>query len=170
MSELSRGSMEEKAAEVYAVAERLFAKKPDWVTLFNKVMGTEGAAAAAFPEKEDLAMFKATQEYAAIQQMIAKLREKEIEQEKKKRPKQVTKMITVRLPESVHAALAVEAQKRQTSVNKLCISKLLQLIDNELVPEDKTAMLRGTAPGREAARERRRRAKSAMTEMQREPQ
>lgn len=142
--------MSERAAEVYAVAKREFAKKPHWVTFFNKVMGTEGAVGTVFPDKKQQALFRTTEEYVAIQQMIAKLREKENEDEKKKRPKQTTRMITVRLPASLHAALAAEAKGLETSVNKLCISKLLQLIDNELVPTDRTAMLRGNTVVRDA--------------------
>ena len=45
---------------------------------------------------------------------------------------EVTRVITVRLPESLHEALKAEAVDHKTSMNKLCISKLLQaLIDEE---------------------------------------
>ena len=44
----------------------------------------------------------------------------------------MTRVITVRLPESLHEALKAEAVDHKTSMNKLCISKLLQaLIDEE---------------------------------------
>jgi len=45
-----------------------------------------------------------------------------------------TKVITVRLPVSLHEALREEAHEHRTSVNKLCISKLLQFIDHDFVP------------------------------------
>ena len=45
-------------------------------------------------------------------------------------------MITVRLPKSLHEALRAEAHEHRTSMNKLCISKLLQFIDNEKVPAE----------------------------------
>ncbi len=45
-------------------------------------------------------------------------------------------MITVRLPKSLHEALRVEAHEHRTSMNKLCISKLLQFIDAENVPSE----------------------------------
>ena len=35
-----------------------------------------------------------------------------------------TKVITVRMPDSLHEALKKEAQERNTSMNKLCIAKL----------------------------------------------
>lgn len=47
-----------------------------------------------------------------------------------------TRVITVRLPRSLHEALRAEAHIHQTSMNKLCISKLLQLIDDALVPNE----------------------------------
>ena len=45
-------------------------------------------------------------------------------------------MITVRLPKSLHESLRTEAHEKRTSMNKLCISKLLQMIDTELIPGD----------------------------------
>jgi hypothetical protein len=45
-------------------------------------------------------------------------------------------VITVRLPKSLHEALRHEAHNHKTSMNKLCISKLLQVIADDLVPSD----------------------------------
>ena len=42
-----------------------------------------------------------------------------------------TRVITVRLPESLHEALKAEASDHNTSMNKLCISKLLQVLVEE---------------------------------------
>ena len=47
-----------------------------------------------------------------------------------------TKVITVRLPKSLHEALSVEAHEHHTSMNKLCISKLLQFIDRHMIPAE----------------------------------
>ena len=41
-----------------------------------------------------------------------------------------------RLPKSLHESLRHEAHERKTSMNQLCISKLLQIIDEKLVPND----------------------------------
>jgi len=40
------------------------------------------------------------------------------------------------LPKSMHEALKDEAKQHGTSMNKLCISKLLQVVDDELVPTE----------------------------------
>ncbi len=63
--------------------------------------------------------------------MVAGLRGRKIPGNNSNEP---TRVITVRLPESLHEALKAEASDHNTSMNKLCISKLLQvLIENERV-------------------------------------
>ena len=52
---------------------------------------------------------------------------------RRQQQREKTRMITVRLPESLHALLQQEADEMNTSMNKLCISKLLQIIDEQLV-------------------------------------
>jgi predicted HicB family RNase H-like nuclease len=51
-------------------------------------------------------------------------------------PDEPTRVITVRLPKCLHEALRAEAHEHRTSMNKLCISKLLQFIDEGMVPAD----------------------------------
>jgi hypothetical protein len=41
-------------------------------------------------------------------------------------------VITVRLPKSLHEFLQVEAHEKCTSMNQLCISKLVQWLDSDL--------------------------------------
>ena len=38
-------------------------------------------------------------------------------------------MITVRIPKSLHDYLRAEAQDKGTSMNRLCIAKLLQVVE-----------------------------------------
>jgi predicted HicB family RNase H-like nuclease len=80
-----------------------------------------------------LARFEQTREYGEIQQMVAKLRERASEPVDSREP---TRVITVRLPKSLHESLRAEAHDRKTSMNKLCISKLLQMVDDELIPNE----------------------------------
>ena len=75
--------------------------------------------------------FEQTDEYAELQAMVSKLREKSRHQSESNEP---TRVITVRLPKSLHEALKAESHQRCTSMNQLCISKLLQIIDSGLVP------------------------------------
>ena len=66
-------------------------------------------------------------------EMLRELREQATSAESTLEP---TSVITVRLPKSVHDTLKTEAHEHRTSMNKLCISKLLQFIDSNLVPCD----------------------------------
>ena len=126
-------SAAERRLEVYRLAVELYAQKLDWATFFRKVLGTDGIARQLFPAPDQMAELERSEEYDEIQQMLAKLRGKSTPPPDDSEP---TRVITVRLPKSLHESLRTEAHERQTSMNKLCISKLLQMVDNQLVPVD----------------------------------
>jgi len=86
-----------------------------------------------FTNPDDLAAFEKTDEYAEIQLMLAKLRERNGAAADGKEP---TRVITVRLPKSLHESLRAEAHDRKTSMNQLCISKLLHVLNGEFVPAE----------------------------------
>jgi predicted HicB family RNase H-like nuclease len=125
--------MGEKEQQVIKVAQELFTQNPDWVTFFREVLGVGGIIREAYPSPDALAQFEQTPEYEEIQQMVAKLRERGDETNNSREP---TRVITVRLPASLHESLRAEAHDRHTSMNKLCITKLLQMVDGQLVPTD----------------------------------
>ena len=127
---------------VLDVAEQLFRQEPDWVTFFREVLGVEGAIRKSFPTLEALADFERSEEFAAIQKMLVKLREKKTGGDGETEP---TRVITVRLPQSMHEYLRTEAHDLHTSMNKLCISKLLQVIEQDMIPNEKTASSRRAA-------------------------
>ena len=52
------------------------------------------------------------------------------------------RMITIRLPKSLHDSLKEEADEMNLSINKLCISKLLQRIESRLHPDSTRASKR----------------------------
>lgn len=118
----------QRCREVLETAKRLHVSKPDWVTFFRDTLGVDGAARSVFAIKEEFLQFEQTKEYEAIQAMVASLRSKK---PAKKTQEEDTKVITVRLPESLHEALKAEAAEHRTSMNKLCISKLLQALVEE---------------------------------------
>lgn len=123
---------EDRIQRVRQVANEKLRHEPDWVTFYREVLGVDGIIDQLFPEVEQKAKFRQSAEFAEIQQMLAKLRERN----RQKQPDEPTRVITVRLPQSLHEALRHEAHDHRTSMNKLCISKLLQVIDGELVPSD----------------------------------
>jgi predicted HicB family RNase H-like nuclease len=123
----------EKQAEVKRTAERLYAQEPDWVTFYREIFGLRGLVRQMFPGRDALAAFEQTEAYQAVLQMLTRLRESG---NVAANPEEPTRVITVRLPRSLHEALRVEAHEHRTSMNKLCVSKLLQFIDTEKVPSD----------------------------------
>ncbi len=129
--------MNEKRQEVFRVATEMFNQHPDWVTFFREVLGLDGVIRRAYPDPSLLSQFEQTTEYQQIQQMLAKLRETTSDQTANSKEPQ--RVITVRLPKSMHEALKDEAKQHGTSMNKLCISKLLQVVDDELVPTETAA-------------------------------
>ena len=124
---------ENREAKVHRVAAELFRQEPDWVTFFREVLGVDGVVRQVFTTQAELARFEQSREYADIQQMVAKLRDRASEPADSREP---TRVITVRLPKSLHESLRTEAHERKTSMNKLCISKLLQIVDENLVPTE----------------------------------
>lgn len=123
----------EMEADVKRVAEQLYADAPDWVTFYREVLGPRGIVRHTYPTREMLAAFEQTEAHQEILRMLTKLREQGPTSLDNAEP---TRVITVRLPKSLHEALRVEAHEHRTSMNKLCISKLLQFIDGEQVPTE----------------------------------
>ncbi len=126
-------SQEQAAAEALRVARQLFEQSPDWVIFLREILGLRGVVRQLFPSQEDLAAFERSPEHAEIQHMLAVLRSRVNGQSP---ARERTRVITVRIPESLHSMLTHEARERSTSVNKLCITKLLQMIDEENSPSD----------------------------------
>jgi len=125
-----------KGQRVLEVANHLFQQEPDWVTFFREVLGIEGLIRKAFPTAEEMAEFEQSEESEAIQQMLSKLRERSAPASNGEQDKEPTRVITVRLPKSLHESLRAQAHERRTSMNKLCISKLLQFVDEEMASQE----------------------------------
>jgi predicted HicB family RNase H-like nuclease len=122
-----------RTQEVHRIATELYRQQADWVTFFRRILGVDGVVRQMFPSANDMIALEQTSEYAEIQQMLAKLRERGGTPADESEP---TRVITVRLPKSLHESLRTEAHEKRTSMNKLCISKLLQMIDDDLIPGD----------------------------------
>lgn len=124
------------AEQVVEMARRIYSRKPAWPVFFRQVLGLKGIVRRAFPTPQQLAEFEQTEDYEEIMRMLAQLRRHRALSVGRQEPTQV---ITVRLPRAVHEFLRAEAHEHHTSMNKLCISKLLQYIDNTLVPGESYA-------------------------------
>ena len=108
-------------------------------TTCREVLGVDGVVRKEFPTFEELCEFEKSEQYDTIQRIIVKLREKKGAADSDTEP---TRVITVRLPKSMHEYLRTEAHDLRTSMNKLCISKLLQVVEQDMIPAEKTAPAR----------------------------
>ncbi len=136
-------SFDARSQKVLQVAKQLYQSNPDWVTFFREVLGVDGAARSVFADQSDYVAFEKTDQYSEVQQMVTNLRNRKI-------PggghNEATRVITVRLPESLHEALKAEASDHKTSMNKLCISKLLQVLVEDEAKSAAAAAARAAAP------------------------
>ena len=114
------------AQAILEVAERLFAAEPDWIVFFREVMGLDGIVRRTFQTPDSLMRFECSAEYARIREMLDSLRQR---QQEKTPVREAQRVVTVRMPMSLHETLKAEAQEMNVSINKLCISKLLKLLD-----------------------------------------
>ena len=134
----------ERYQHILQTARQLYDQEPDWVTFFREVLGVDGMVRRTFTQLEELSAFEKSLEYEQIQKWLVKLREQRATADAETEP---TRVITVRLPKSMHEYLRTEAHDLRTSMNKLCISKLLQVIEQDLIPTERT----GGSPNRKPA-------------------
>ena len=117
-----------QAATVLQIAERLYAMDPEWVVFFREVLGVDGVVRRTFDEPESLIRFECSPQYARIREMLDALRSR---QQEKSPERESQRVVTVRMPRSLHETLKNEAGLLRVSVNTLCISKLMKLLDEQ---------------------------------------
>ncbi|MDD3468850.1 MAG: hypothetical protein PHE53_02580 [Thermoguttaceae bacterium] len=119
--------------EIYLAARGLYEQTPGWATFYREVFGVGGLVQRHFPTIEEQDAFRQSDIYFRIHEMLVDLRNRVKDRVGREEPLRV---ITIRIPRSLHESLREEAYAHRTSMNKLCISKLLQLISRKLVPHD----------------------------------
>lgn len=124
----ARATDSHAAKAVLEVAERLHGMEPEWVVFFREVLGVEGIVRRTFSDPDALVMFECSPEYARIREMLDDLRTK---QREKPSDRETQRVVTVRMPRSLHETLKAEAEQMRVSINTLCISKLMKLLDDQ---------------------------------------
>ena len=114
------------AAAVLQVAERLYAMNPEWVIFFREVLGVYGIVRRTFSDPDSLARFECSPHYARIREMLDALRSR---QRQEPLEREAQRVVTVRMPRSLHESLKAEAGDLRVSINTLCISKLMRAVD-----------------------------------------
>ncbi|MGA2034585.1 MAG: hypothetical protein ABSG68_20250 [Thermoguttaceae bacterium] len=110
----------------------LFRSRPDWATFYREILGSGGIVRRLYPTMEALREFEETEEYRKIQRILRRLRKRAVGDQTQEQ----MQVITIRIPQTMRDVIVAEAHEHQTSMNKLCVSKLLQYIDHEFVPDD----------------------------------
>jgi predicted HicB family RNase H-like nuclease len=114
------------------------------------MLGSEGVVRKLFTNPTEMRAFEESSEFAELQEMVAAMRSEDSSKGDATEPE---RMITIRLPKSLHDALRIEADEMNLSINKLCISKLLQRIESRFVPIQQ-GRRRGRRPGPQGPRKK----------------
>lgn len=128
MDENSKPTEPPDVAEIRRQIESLAESCPHWVSFYRKTLGPSGIMQTLTGQQCHESGL-----YAEILETLADLRGRT-----KGKPSAVEpeRMITIRIPVSLHQSLSTEARKSRVSVNKLAISKLVQPIEPRFVPDD----------------------------------
>jgi predicted HicB family RNase H-like nuclease len=102
------------------LARKLARSGMTWVEANNAIYGPGGRFVKLFPAKDDRLAFTATEESRKIDQLIDGLPEPDVRPARE----QYSGKFVVRVPKSLHAALAAEAQTEGVSLNHLVVAKL----------------------------------------------
>ena len=140
----------EIASEILKLAADAFAKTGSWVVFYRELLGRNGVAYKSFKTDESMAWFQTTPQHAEIQEMVAALRSQDSAKGDAVEPE---RMITIRLPKSLHDVLTAESEQMNLSINKLCISKLLQPPESRYIPVQQ-GRRRGRRPGPQGSRKK----------------
>jgi len=118
---MSKRSIKSRAQELLTLARKL-AETPGltWVEANNAVYGPGGPFARLFPRAADRVAFAKTEESRDIDQLIDSLPEPPVGPQRR----EYSGKFNVRLPKSLHAALANEAEAEGVSLNQLVVAKL----------------------------------------------
>lgn len=135
-------TLRRRPAEVLRVAVETFSMTDSWVIFYRAILGPKGAARQLFTDGPQMRYWESTHEFAEVLEMLTALRSTD---EYKSDGIERQRMITIRIPVSLHEALALESAEHETSVNKLAISKLLVGLDERFVPLEQ-GEVRGKRP------------------------
>ncbi|XZE19567.1 hypothetical protein SH449x_004890 [Pirellulaceae bacterium SH449] len=140
---ITSGTLEERGASVVSLAAELFGVAPTWTAFYREVLGAEGFLRTAIAEASEISEFECCDHHSKLLEMLTALRSRDLPEND---PHEAQRMITVRIPKSLHDTICDEANRLEVSVNKLCISRLLQKVDRSMIPTS-TQKRRGRKPG-----------------------
>ena len=118
---MAKRNVRKGVQELLTLARKL-AETPGltWVEANNAVYGPGGPFARLFPSGGDRAAFAKTEESRQLDQLIDGLPEPPVGPQRR----EYSGKFNVRVPKSLHAALASEAEAEGVSLNQLVVAKL----------------------------------------------
>jgi hypothetical protein len=118
---MSKRNVKKSLQELLTLARKL-AETPGltWVEANNAIYAPGGPFMRLFPTKADQAAFQDSEERPQIDALIDSLPEPKVRLE----PKEYSGKFNVRIPKTLHAALATEAEAEGVSLNQLVLAKL----------------------------------------------
>src|SRR5947207_424678 len=118
---MSKRSTKSRANELLTLARKL-AETPGltWIEANNAVYGPGGPFARLFPSATDRTAFAKTEASRRIDELIDRLPDPPVGPQRR----DYSGKFNVRVPRSLHAALASEAEAEGVSLNQLVVAKL----------------------------------------------
>jgi hypothetical protein len=114
--------MESRARELLTRARKLAQTSGlTWVEANNAIYGPGGPFVRMFPSAKDRAAFAKTKESGEVDRLIDSLPGPPVGPQRR----EYSGKFNVRLPKSLHAALASEAEAEGVSLNQLVVAKLV---------------------------------------------
>lgn len=141
-------SAESKRRLAFETAVELFGVAPTWTAFYRETLGGDGVSRALFMEVGEIREYECSDEHSKVLEMLTVLRSRDLPEND---PHEPQRMITVRIPKSLHDSICDEANELAVSVNKLCISRLLQKVDPAMIPSS-SQKRRGRRPGSAGAK------------------
>lgn len=118
---MPKRSIENRAQELLKRARKLSQTAGlNWVEANNAIYGPGGPFAQLFPTDKDRIAFAKTKENQQIDRLIDSLPEPPVGPQRR----EYSGKFNVRVPKSLHAALASEAEAEGVSLNQLVLAKL----------------------------------------------
>lgn len=125
-----RPSVEHRADKLLSFAKEQSRSAKSWTDLSNSVFGIGGKAGELFPKQTERTALVKLPQYRQITELIRRLPAGPVQRTTSqivaagRSPSDYSGKLVVRLPKSVHAALAAEAEAENVSLNQLILAKL----------------------------------------------
>ncbi len=117
---MGKRSIKSRAQELWEFTRSLKDSSLTWVEANNVIYGPGGRFVKLFPTQADRMAFADTEESHKIDELIDSLPEPEVRPSRE----EYSGKFVVRVPKSLHAALAAEAAAEGVSLNQLVVAKL----------------------------------------------